>query len=271
MKFKKVCAIVIAIASCAGFVACSDDDNEPNGGDEQVSLVNPSNVFTAGIPRQVGSMTVEIDANGLVTSMSSREEGIDIEFSYADVSRDESFDVVMRVKEDEYTDVCNLILNNAGFAKYCKQIKSDGEIEEWWFEYNSAGQLSKMKRTEGDNEVTEITYENGDIAKVVISSDDPDANNSYVIKYGSHILENKGCLMLFDETFGIDMDEMGYAYFAGLLGKATKSLPVERLDVKYGDEETYSWTLNGAGMPVRLEIVYTGDGWSDTQINEFKW
>ena len=28
-------------------------------------------------------------------------------------------------------------------------------------------------------------------------------------------IENKGCLMLFDTTFDIDMDEMRYAYYAG--------------------------------------------------------
>lgn len=267
-----MCALAfIATASSVAFVACSDDDNESNDTGTTGSLVNPSNVFTAGVPKQVGSMSVVTDANGLITSMSSREDGVEIEFSYSGASRAESYDVVMRVREEGYTDVCNILLNNDGFAKYCQEIESDGGIEEWWFEYNSAGQLSKMRRTEGDNEVTQITYENGNITKVVVTSDDSDGNNSYTIKYGASLLENKGCLMLFDETFGIDMDEMGYAYFAGLLGKATKNLPVEKRDTKYGDEDTYSWSFNGAGLPVKLESTYTGDGWTDSQTYEFKW
>ncbi len=272
MRFFRMCALAfIATASSVAFVACSDDDNESNDTGTTGSLVNPSNVFTAGVPKQVGSMSVVTDANGLITSMSSREDGVEIEFSYSGASRAESYDVVMRVREEGYTDVCNILLNNDGFAKYCQEIESDGGIEEWWFEYNSAGQLSKMRRTEGDNEVTQITYENGNITKVVVTSDDSDGNNSYTIKYGASLLENKGCLMLFDETFGIDMDEMGYAYFAGLLGKATKNLPVEKRDTKYGDEDTYSWSFNGAGLPVKLESTYTGDGWTDSQTYEFKW
>ena len=39
-------------------------------------------------------------------------------------------------------------------------------------------------------------------------------------------IENKGCLMLFDEILDVDMDEMIYAYYGGMLGKATKHLPL---------------------------------------------
>lgn len=48
--------------------------------------------------------------------------------------------------------------------------------------------------------------------------------------------------MLFDPTLGIDMDEMEYAYYAGLLGKATKSLPSS--NEEDGETETFTWTLN---------------------------
>lgn len=44
--------------------------------------------------------------------------------------------------------------------------------------------------------------------------------------------------MLFDPTLGIDMDEMEYAYYAGLLGKATKSLPSS--NEEDGETETFT-------------------------------
>lgn len=275
MKFLKLGAIaMIAVAGCMGFASCSDDDkDEPNGGGENEGMViNPSKVFTAGVPKQVGTMSVVTDAKGLVSSMSSAKDGVKIVFSYPGMSRADSFDVVMDVDDEGDKTTFSLLLNEMGFAKYCKQIESDGDVEEWWFEYNSDGQLTKMKRSEGDNEVHEITYENGNISKVAEIHEDHDGDNDWVINYGSSMIENKGCIMLFDETFGIDMDEMKYAYFAGLLGKATQNLPVERYDNLYGDKGTYTWTLNADGLPVKLVSVDTGNGWTEEpQTMEFKW
>lgn len=275
MKFLKMSAIaMMAIVSCMGFASCSDDDkDEPNGGENGTEVVvNPSNVFTAGIPKQVGGMSVTTDIKGLVTTMNDAEDGVKITFSYLSVSRAESYDVVMMVEEDGDKNVFNLLLNDMGFTKYCKQIESDGNVEEWWFEYNADSQLIKMTRSEGDNEVHEIVYENGNIVSVKEIHTDHEGDNDWVISYGSTLIENKGCVMLFDETFGIDMDEMKYAYFAGLLGKATKNLPIEKVDLMDGDKSTYTWTLNTEGLPIKLTSVDIYDGFEyDPQTIEFKW
>lgn len=275
MKFLKLYAtVMMAVVSCMGFVSCNDDDkDEPNGGDgNDEMVVNPSKVFAAGVPKQVGTMAVVTDAKGLVTSMSSATDGVKIRFIYPSMSRAESYDVVMEVEEDGDKNVFNLFLNEMGFAKYCKQIESDGNVEEWRFEYNSDGQLTKMTRSEGDNEVHEIVYENGNITSVKEMHTDHEGDNDWVVSYGSSMIENKGCIMLFDETFGIDMDEMKYAYFAGLLGKATKNLPTEKYDKVDGDKGTYTWVLNADGLPVKLVSVDSGYGWTDEpQTMEFKW
>ena len=105
--------------------------------------------------------------------------------------------------------------------KYVLQVKDDG-VDKWWFSYNAAGQLIRMKRTEGDNEVTTIKYTDGDITSVSMTSDDSDNAYTCTISYGDEPILNKGGLMLFDKTFSIDMDEMYPAYLAGLLGYATK-------------------------------------------------
>lgn len=172
-----------------------------------------------------------------------------------------------------------MLLNEMGFAKYCKQIESDGDVEEWWFEYNSDGQLIKMKRSEGGNEVTEITYENGNISKVKMRSEDDGDGGDYVIGYGSSMIENKGCIMLFDETFGIDMDEMKYAYFAALLGKATKNLPVSnaytRFDPNgepYKRDKAFKWSMNSNNLPIMLTTLTTDEwGTEEPEMFEFKW
>ena len=67
--------------------------------------------------------------------------------------------------------------------------------------------------------------------------------------------------MLFDTTFDIDMDEMRYAYYAGLLGKATKHLPLS--SSREGDEEFFDWSFNTDGFPTSLSAGY--------ETNEFMW
>lgn len=281
MKFLKMSTIaMMAIVSCMGFVSCSDDDkDEPNGVENGTEVVNPSNVFTAGVPKQVGSMSVTTDLKGLVTAMTNTEDGVKITFMYPSMSRAESYDVIMTIDDDGDKTVFNLLLNDMGFAKYCKQIESDGDVEEWWFEYNSNGQLIKMKRSEGGNEVTEITYENGNISKVKMRSEDDGDGGDYVIGYGSSIIENKGCIMLFDETFGIDMDEMEYAYFAALLGKSTKNLPVSNAYTRYDPNEepykrdkTFTWSMNSNNLPIMLTTLTTDEwGTEEPETFEFKW
>ncbi len=281
MKFLKMGAIVIvAIASCIGFVSCSDDKDEPNGGGEiEEVVVNPSKVFAAGVPKQVGTMSVETNPMGLVTRLRSVNDGVNILFSYPGVSRAESYDVVMDVDDEGDKTTFNMLLNEIGFAKYCKQIESDGDVDEWWFEYNADGQLIKMKRSEGGNEVTEITYENGNITKVEMRSEDDGDGGNYVIGYGSSMIENKGCIMLFDETFGIDMDEMKYAYFAALLGKATKNLPMSnaytRFDPNgepYKRDNAFTWSMNSNNLPIMLTTLTTDEwGAEEPETFEFKW
>lgn len=84
MKYCKFCfPVAMSIACSVFFVSCSDDDsNGPGSGG-----VNPSGVFNAGIPRQVGSMSVTTNEQGLVTSMADPEDGVSITFAYPRQSR----------------------------------------------------------------------------------------------------------------------------------------------------------------------------------------
>ena len=74
-------------------------------------------------------------------------------------------------------------------------------------------------------------------------------------------IDNKGCLMMFDELLDVDMDEMIYAYYGGMLGKATKHLPLAMRDADDTSVElsNYKWTLNSDGYPTQLLIKDEGD------------
>ncbi|MBQ9077531.1 MAG: DUF4595 domain-containing protein [Muribaculaceae bacterium] len=265
--------LAVAAVLCAGFASCSDDDDkEPDssaaGGNSSVTenvKQNLSEVFPKGVPAQVGDDAIEVDANGLVAGINS--DGNIITFNYKDDSG-RGYDVVMDIDNES---VCCLRLNSSGFVEYCLQEKTDEydeygerEIEEWWFEYNSSGQITKMKRTEGGNEIFTITYTNWNIGRVEMTSDDPDEFDVSVISYGESPIENSCGIMLFDECFGIDMDEMKYAYYAGLLGKATRHLPVRNNDTYNVD--VFDWTLDSEGRPTSMnngqETVYFS--WDDS-------
>ena len=138
-----------------------------------------------------------------------------------------------------------------------------------------------MKRSEGGNEITTITYTDGNITKTsTISEDEPDVNSEYNIYYTSDAiktpLENKGCLMLFDATFGIDMDEMDFAYYAGLLGKATKNLPIRYTSqstisgIASEDTRDFSWSVNSNGYPTKLSMKSLND-YTTNEDKVFVW
>ena len=161
------------------------------------------------------------------------------------------------------TYIFDMELNEQGFVSYCEETEPDGNLETWDFGYTADGHLNYMKRSEGGNEVTNITYANGNIVKAsMVSEEEPNRVSVYTLFYTSdevtEPVENKGSIMLFDELFNIDMDEMKYAYYAGLLGKATKDLPVKNTTTITGDayrDEEFTDVEPRSGHQCHIRIV----------------
>lgn len=267
--FKFMMIATIATSISTAFVGCSndDDDNNNDGGTNATTStkVNPQNVFTGGIPKFFAGNKIMTNADGLVSAITD-EEGVNVSFQYPKATKAESayaYDVVMTIDYGEGDIlICYLTLGKNGFVSHCDELEiyeGETEAETWDFTYNSNGQLTQMLRSEGGYEKTQIKYDNGDIVEVsTTSAEEPDESSTYKIHYTSNTvqtaIDNKGCIMLFDNTLGIDMDEMGYAYLAGLLGKATKHLPVRCVDVEEDYIDIFTWTLNNAGYPIKLSF-----------------
>ena len=68
--FKMMAASMLGVALCLGFTACSDDDENENGegGENTATVVNPSQVFTGGLPKSVSGMAISHNEEGLVLS-----------------------------------------------------------------------------------------------------------------------------------------------------------------------------------------------------------
>lgn len=260
--FRMIASSVLLVMLCLSFTACEEED-EPNIDGEET--INPGRVFTNGLPKSAEGATMTYNEKGLLTKLLTNE-GREITFEYDNKTRavNQSSDVRMKVvEEDGEIFIFDMQINDNGFVTYCTETEEDGDIETWDFKYTAEGNLNYMKRSEGGNEVTKIIYQNGNIIRTeTISEDDNTEGYSCDVKYTSEenvsLIANKGCIMLFDQTFGVDMDEMKYAYYAGLLGKATKDLPIEITD-KYSDNDEvyiskFNWTFNQSGLPTELDV-----------------
>lgn len=150
--------------------------------------------------------------------------------------------------EDDCT--IDMKLNAKGYVESCVKTDIEGKTDTWELEYNENDQLVKLMRLEGEKEVTVAKYENGNITEVFMSSDEANENLLAKIFYTTNEISspivNANNIMLFDLTLGIDMEEIEYAYWAGLLGKATKHLPLKIVYYEDSEEEftqTFQWTI----------------------------
>ena len=164
--FKMMAASMLGVALCLGFTACSDDDENENGegGENTATVVNPSQVFTGGLPKSVSGMAISHNEEGLVTNITT-EDGDKAVFEYfpattkADVAKDRAR-ITVTDEEGDVTEL-NLQLNSDGYVEFCNSIDHAGtpDADEftWEMEYDTEAHLVVMKRSESDGEITNIT------------------------------------------------------------------------------------------------------------------
>lgn len=260
---------VIGLASCMSISSCSDDKDEPNGGES--NPVNPSTVFVNGVPKQVGNMVISTNNDGLVSHISDGNVNVAVTYSY--LSRANASDVILNIDDSDDSDescTVNVSLNSLGYSKYWKINWKDGYSEERWFEYNSDGQLQKIKisNSEGSGSI-DFTYANEDITNIKMT---PSEGGTMTLSYGNTPIKNKGGIMLY-QIYGIDDTVMQHAYYIGILGKGTANLPVKNDMVFDGDRitETYDWVLNENGLPTKMTLKHIEPDFTDTEEINFKW
>ena len=270
---QNVIVIIVALLSCVGMVSCGDDDTFIVG--------KPSNIFSNVSPKIVGKYSIYYDEQGRVSMVTERGEYTFRKafFDYSPADRD--CDVRIDITEENYGEMISLhvSLNKNGYAEYVSEIEDNRIDQDWKFEYNSNGQLIKMVRSEGGSETTTVTYQDGDITKVERKSKFNDSGTNSTIEYGTEKIENKGSVMLFDEMLCIDMDEMGFAYFAGLLGKPTSHLPQSNKSIDYSSGgykittyKSFSWSLDANRLPVSVLIEEKYDNTTPyTKTYSFDW
>ena len=153
-----------------------------------------------------------------------------------------------------------MYLNKNGFVIRCViEQKENTKEDTWRFTYNDNDQLINIIHSADNYKELTLTYKDSNISeietKTIVSQTTTRKKDTYKVAYTSDTtptpIVNKGNIMLFNTTFGIDIGAMKYAYYAGLLGKATKNLPLQLID-KNGNKNNFTWTVNSNGFPTAM-------------------
>ena len=180
----------------------------------------------------------------------------------------------MTMREENEKTVYNLFLNKDGFVKYCDEIEYEKnktyKKATWNFEYNSDGQLAKaIQSKDGFKTLYTIIYKDGDAVESITRSEkEGKETDHYKIYYTSNKvtspIANKGCIMAFDGGLGVDLEDFQNVYFAGMLGKATKHLPIYNID-KDNNMTSFEWYFDANGFPIKV-VVKDDDDREDSNI-----
>lgn len=264
--------------SCA-FVSCSDDNDEPN---QTPQLVNPSNVFTGKMPSEFNGSKLTLNSDGLVTKIQTAEGKV-ITFEYGIESRAENADnnVVMTVEDDGDQTFYSMTIGSNGFvSKAYVKYKEAGEHEYeegvWTLSYDNSGHLTKAYHDytdeygEDDYTVT-IQWNDNNIVKTYKDS----GWDAYIYQYTNSkytkAIENKGAIFMFEDIYPIEIYDLEWVYYAGMLGKGPKDLAVSATEKD--EDESYTvnfiWTLDDNGYPTVFDVEDDDHPGSSTVI--FKW
>lgn len=182
-------------------------------------------------------------------------------------------------------------LGDNGFAQVARRVGSwaDPYQSEVSFTYDSDGHMTAFDNKIYSNYSGKLTWQDGDIVSITYTCDDntgydpglssrmsrstaEDGTEVVTFSYGQEPVENKGRLMLYDEMFACELGVMGYAYFAGILGQATRHLPVciiwHDSDGDFSMKRT--WTLDTEGYPTRY-VEVEEDYEDEPYIWDFFW
>ena len=263
---KKTITIALLTAAVIGatsfFSSCSnknDDDWIIEGWPDPVTI-DLSKVFTNGMPKEADSMTIQTDDRGLVTGIKTKDETVSFKYNNTKTRAIVIPNVFMKVERNGETTVYRMYLNNNGFVRECMKEHNENIKEDTWrFTYNDNDQLINIIHSADDYKEFTLTYKDSNISeietKTIVSQTTTRKKDTCKVAYTSDTtpapIVNKGNIMLFNTTFGIDIGAMKYAYYAGLLGKATKNLPVQLID-KSGNKTNFTWTVNSNGFPTSM-------------------
>ena len=191
--------------------------------------------------------------NGFLTEIVDEDDPTDvIEFTYNYLTGTTEPDVYVFQEGDVELAVT---LNAQGFAETVEDLRHDCTTT---FTYNADGHITAINDGRQERNYT-ITWENGNLVGTSWTRyGETETAHSYTFDY--YDTPNEHGIMKFYSMFSIDIEEIQYLYYAGLLGKASAN----QLRTEYGGDgvmnRRYTWEDGRVAYTEYADGGYTTTG-----------
>ena len=262
-KLFQLALMVTLTAGTAMMASCSkDNSDEPEQKMVNGTDVNPRNVFPLGLPKKISEIVLTLNEKGQLVQFSEPNSNDRATFEYKDVAlgSTQAPQVILTETDEPDKHVYELYLNRDGFVNHAKETHYRNDHiagkATWDFAYNADNQLKDVKCS-ADKKHIVLEYQNGNVVKTTTTTVGKPTEVTTITYATASIrpIENKTGVMLFATTLDADLDNLEVAYYAGLLGKPSKNLPLQ--SEKSGDKATFKWTLDGNGNPTVLNYSFS--------------
>ena len=262
-KLFQLALMVTLTVGTTMMASCSkDNSDEPEQKMVNGTDVNPRNVFPLGLPKKISEKVLTLNEKGQLIQLAEPNDDERITFEYKDVAlgSTQAPQVILTETDEPDKHVYELYVNRDGFVTHAKEThySNDHIIGKatWDFAYNADNQLKDVKCS-ADKKHIVLEYQNGNVVKTTTTTVVKPTEVTTITYATASIrpIENKTGVMLFATTLDADLDNLEVAYYAGLLGKPSKNLPLQ--SEKSGDKATFKWTLDGNGNPTVLNYSFS--------------
>ena len=262
-KLFQLALMVTLTVGTTMMASCSkDNSDEPEQKMVNGTDINPRNVFPLGLPKKISEIVLTLNEKGQLVQFSEPNSNDRATFEYKDVAlgSTQAPQVILTETDEPDKHVYELYLNRDGFVTHAKETRysnnhSVGKAT-WDFAYNADNPLKDVKCS-ADKKHIVLEYQNGNVVKTTTTTVVKPTEVTTITYATASIrpIENKTGVMLFATTLDADFDNLEVAYYAGLLGKPSKNLPLQ--SEKSGDKATFKWTLDGNGNPTALNHSFS--------------
>ena len=274
-KLFQLALMVTLTAGTAMMASCSkDNSDEPEQKMVNGTDVNPRNVFPLGLPKKISEIVLTLNEKGQLIQLAEPNGDERITFEYKDVAlgSTQAPQVILTETDEPDKHVYELYLNRDGFVNHAKETHYRNDHiagkATWDFAYNADNQLKDVKCSTDKKHIV-LEYQNGNVVKTTTTTVVKPTEVTTITYATASIrpIENKTGVMLFGATLDADFDNLEVAYYAGLLGKPSKNLPLQ--SEKSGNKATSKWTLDSNGNPTALDHSFSNS--SERFRTSFTW
>lgn len=274
-KLFQLALMVTLTVGTTMMASCSkDNSDEPEQKMVNGTDVNPRNVFPLGLPKKISEKVLTLNEKGQLIQLAEPNDDERITFEYKDVAlgSTQAPQVILTETDEPDKHVYELYLNRDGFVTHAKETHYRNDhiagIATWDLAYNADNQLKDAKCSTDKKHIV-LEYQNGNVVKTTTTTvgKPTEVTTITYATASTRPIENKTGVMLFGATLDADLDYIEAAYYAGLLGKPSKNLPLQ--SEKSGNKATSKWTLDSNGNPTALDHSFSNS--SERFRTSFTW